>query len=122
MGALKYCPFVGGIDDCFLALIGEFGGLEIRCAAQISILFQNAQDSFGIPAAGIIRVVTACPACALKLNRPRRWDFPLFQHPGNFAGAVALHAQLENQLHHGGGFFIHQKMSVLALNVAVGGV
>lgn len=33
VGALKYRPFVWGIDDCFLALIGEFGGLEIRCAA-----------------------------------------------------------------------------------------
>ena len=33
VGILKHRPFVRGIDDCFLALIGEFGRLEIRCAA-----------------------------------------------------------------------------------------
>ena len=47
------------------------------------------------------------PACALKLNRTRRGYATLFQHTGNFSGAVALHAQLKNQLHHRGRFLIN---------------
>ena len=67
-------------------------------------------------------MIVACPACALELNRTRCRDAPLFQHPGDFAGAVALRAKLKNQLYHRGRFFVHQQMAVLPPYISVGGI
>ena len=56
-------------------------------------------------------MIVARPACALELNRTRCGDAPLFQHTGDFAGAVTLRAKLENQLYYRGRFFVYQEGS-----------
>ena len=119
---LKYHPLVRCILNGFLALVGQLGGFEIGGAAQIGVLLQNVGNTAFIPPTRIVRVIVASPACALELNRTRCGDAPLFQHTGNFAGAVALRAKLKNQLYHRGRFFVHQQMAILALDIAVGGV
>ena len=67
-------------------------------------------------------MIIASPARALELNRTWCGDAPLFQHTGDFAGAVALRAKPENQLYHRGRFFVDQQMAVLTLDIAIGGI
>ena len=70
-------------------------------------VLQNIDNSAFIPTARIVRVIVARPTRALELNRPRCGDAPLFQHTGDFAGAVALCAKLENQLHRWGRLIVY---------------
>ena len=67
-------------------------------------------------------MVIARSACTLELNRTWCGNAPLFQHTGDFTGTVALCAKLENQFYHRGRFLVHQQVSVLALDISVGGI
>ena len=119
MGILENDLFFFGIFHAGFDLVGHFLGLEVYRMPQIFLAFKDMDNRVGRPLVGIIGVVTACAACPAVFQCTRCWDLLLGQYTGDFGRTVPGKAQAENLLDDRGSFFVHDKASVLAFEIAI---
>ena len=86
---------------------------------QIFLAFKDMDDCVSRPLIGIIGVITTGAARSAVFQCTRCGDLLLGQHTGNFGWTVPGKAQAENLLDHWGGFFVHDKASILAFEIAI---
>ena len=114
MGVLEYRLLFLRVFYAGLHFVGDFLSLEVYRMPQILLAFKDMDNGICRPSVRVIGVVAAGAARPAVFQRPRRGDFLLGEHTGDFGRAVPGKAQAEYLLDYRGGFLVNDKASVLA--------